>query len=250
MSRIVDECLYDVLNYQNPVTGDEMSLPYRVFYPSDYDETSEKQYPMLFFLHGHGECGTNNEYQIRVLQKPNQLLDRVVEADNTIIVAPQCPCRPPEYEWVRLNHVWNTGSREKLDETSTVAMQAAITLLDRFLANPKVDKARVYAAGISMGGYGAWELVTRRPEVFAAIMPVCGSGFPGYAEQLRHVAAWIFHGEADGTVPAKGALEMEAALRAVGADVRATYYPGVGHDSWIPAYKEPDLLDWLFSKHQ
>ncbi|MCQ2770572.1 MAG: prolyl oligopeptidase family serine peptidase [Clostridia bacterium] len=241
----VDSMIRDVLNYKNTVTGDEMDLPYRVYYPSNMDET--KKYPMMFFLHGHGECGTNNEYQIRVLQKPNELLDRIIERDNCIIVAPQCPCEHEKHEWINVHHVWTTGSREKLDDPS-VAMQAAMMLLDMFLAKPFVDLDRVYAAGISMGGYGMWEIVTRRPDVFAAAVPVCGAGFPGYAEQLKDISVWIFHGLADGTVPPSGGKDMEAALKKVGADVRATYYEGVGHNSWIPAYKEPDLIDWLMSK--
>lgn len=248
--RNVDDMKYNIYKYVNKTNGDTMDLPYRVYYPTGYNKEDDRTYPMYFFLHGHGECGTNNEFQIRVLQKPNELIDRIVERDDCIIVAPQCPCEHIKHEWVSVHHVWNTGSREKLDDEPTVAMAAANELLHLYIKNKKVDKNRIYAGGISMGGYGMWELVTRNPDVFAAAVPVCGAGFPSYAEKLKGMSFWIFHGLCDATVPPTGAFEMEKALKEVGADVRATYYEKVGHDSWIPAYKEPDLTDWLFSKHK
>lgn len=165
-----------VYEYRNKKTGKCFSMPYRYYFPSSYNENDDKKYPMLFFLHGHGECGTDNELQIRVLHKENRLIDMTIERDDCIIVAPQCPCNT-ELEWVPVNHKWNTGSRA-LTEEPTVGMAAAMELLDKFLACGKVDLSRVYAAGISMGGYGTWELITRRPEVFAAAVPVCGSGIP------------------------------------------------------------------------
>ena len=113
----------------------------------------------------------------------------------------------------------------------------------------RVDLSRVYAAGISMGGYGTWELITRRPEVFAAAVPVCGSGIPDMADKLVNMGIWAFHGEADGTVPPQGTRDMEAAIKAAGGTkMKATYFPGVGHDSWIPAYKTEGLMNWLFSQ--
>ncbi|MBQ0125803.1 MAG: prolyl oligopeptidase family serine peptidase [Clostridiales bacterium] len=248
MTRTIDDMTKNIYEYSNGKTHDKMSLPYRTYYPSGYDENDGEKYPLLLFLHGHGECGTDNELHIRVLQKPNELLDRVIKADTCIIVAPQCPCAEEKYEWVNLHHKWGTGSRECPENTPTVALSAAKELLDTFIATKKVDTARIYAAGISMGGYGTWEMITRYPDVFAAAVPVCGGGFPSCAERLKNVSVWAFHGEADGTVPARGTHEMEAAMKALGCDVRATYYEGVGHDSWIPAYKEPELLEWLFSK--
>ena len=171
-----------VYEYRNKKTGKCFSMPYRYYFPSSYNENDDKKYPMLFFLHGHGECGTDNELQIRVLHKENRLIDMTIERDDCIIVAPQCPCNT-ELEWVPVNHKWNTGSRA-LTEEPTVGMAAAMELLDKFLACGKVDLSRVYAAGISMGGYGTWELITRRPEVFAAAVPVCGSGIPDMADKL------------------------------------------------------------------
>ena len=99
-----------VYEYRNKKTGKCFSMPYRYYFPSSYNENDDKKYPMLFFLHGHGECGTDNELQIRVLHKENRLIDMTIERDDCIIVAPQCPCNT-ELEWVPVNHKWNTGSR-------------------------------------------------------------------------------------------------------------------------------------------
>lgn len=233
--------------YTDEKTGETFTLPYRVYYPSSYNESDSAKYPLLFFLHGHGECGTDNELHIRVLNKANRLINMVMEQDNCIIIAPQCPCNV-KYEWVPVNHKWDTGSRELTPEP-TMGLAAAMKILDKFLANDKVDKKRVYAAGISMGGYGTWELITRRPEVFAAAVPVCGSGIPSMADKLVDIGIWAFHGEEDGTVPAQGTRDMEKAIKeAGGTKMKATYFPGVGHDSWIPAYETEGLIEWLFAQ--
>ena len=100
-----------------------------------------------------------------------------------------------------------------------------------------------------MGGYGTWELITRNPEVFAAAIPVCGAGIPSMADRLIDIAIWAFHGEADPTVPVSGTRDMEEAIKAAGGTkIQATYFPGVAHNSWIPAFATEELIDWLFSQ--
>ena len=243
----IDVMARGVQKYTDPETGERFDLPYRVYFPTGYDAKGEKHYPMLFFLHGHGECGTDNEQQIHVLHKENRLLNLVMERDDCIIVAPQCPCNV-KYEWVPLAHAWSTGSRE-LSEKPTIGLAAAMALLDRFLCSEAVDKKRVYAAGISMGGYGMWELITRRPEVFAAAIPVCGAGIPSLASRLTNIAIWAFHGAKDPTVPVSGSRDMVAAIRAAGGrKIRYTEFPEEGHNCWIPAYREDGLVDWLFEQ--
>ena len=249
MSVDVDKMLRSTYVYKDEETNEFFSLPYRTYFPSDYNPNDGKKYPMLFFLHGHGECGTENELQIRVLHGENRLINLTVERDDCIIVAPQCPCNV-KYEWIPINHKWTTGSRE-LTEKPTVGLAAAIGLLEDFLNSGKVDLSRVYAAGISMGGYGTWELITRHPEYFAAAVPLCGSGIPSMADKLVDIAIWAFHGEVDGTVPAQGTKDMETAIKeAGGTKMKATYFPGVGHDCWVPAYKTEGLMEWLFAQHK
>jgi predicted peptidase len=130
------------------------------------------------------------------------------------------------------------------------------------------DSDRVYLTGLSMGGYGAWAFGYEHPEMFAAIVPVCGGVYSRgsfavpdwhplaiapddpYAEtakKLRDVPVWAFHGDADPRVPVSESRKLTRALEAAGGDVRYTEYPGVGHDSWNRAYWEDELLPWLFS---
>ena len=246
----VDIMRKEIYAYKNEKTNVSFDLPYRVYFPSDYSAENEKTYPLFFFLHGHGECGTDNEQQIRVLGKEHRLINMILERDDTIIVAPQCPCSPI-YEWVPLNHAWTTASREALTEEPTIGLAAAEELLNSFLASGKIDLSRVYSGGISMGGYGIWELITRRPEVFAACIPVCGAGIPSLASRLTDIAIWAFHGARDNTVPPSGSRDMfEAILAAGGTKVKYTEFPGVWHDSWIKAYQTEGLVEWLYQQHK
>lgn len=107
---------------------------------------------------------------------------------------------------------------------------------------------RVYVIGQSMGGYGAWDIIQRRPELFAAAIPTCGAGDPSRAAVLKDLPVWIFHGSNDRSVPVSGSRQMETALKKVGGNVRYTEYAGLGHCSWPRAYAEPGLVEWLFSQ--
>ena len=239
----------DIFVYDNGET--EFHLPYRVYFPSGYDPESAEKYPMLFFLHGHGETGMDNVQNIRVNGGQNKLINDLIAKDNIIIVAPQVTCDDGgDREWFNSNaHKWAQGSRPALPENPTLAMSAAMALLDEYLTGGKVDTSRVYAAGISMGGYGTWELITRRSEVFAAAIPLCGAGIPSEAAKLTDIAIWAFHGTADTTVPPKGTSDMEAAIKAAGGTkMKATYIAGVGHSCWDQAYATSGLVDWLFAQ--
>lgn len=254
--------------------GDTISLPYRVYYPSDYDPNGDKVYPILFFLHGHGECGTNNSAQLQVLNQSNKLLDDVAKMDNCIILAPQTYCdKANNYsEWVasgtgrEYRHIWD-GSMihedkkpgmpirdgELEDITYTVGLQAASALLDEFLALDTVDKDRVYIGGISMGGCGTWEMIARRPDTFAAAIPVCGSGILSTAETLTNVAIWAFHGDADTTVRPEGSEQMVKAIQAAGGNATYTAFKGIGHSVWDYAYNAKNAdgqtaAEWLLAQ--
>ena len=226
----------------------EFSLPYRVYYPAGYSSDTEKKFPLLFFLHGHGECGTDNEKQLGVLGKPNILLEQVAEDNKCIILAPQCPCEPLDHEWVAINHRWHLCSREKLPKKPTTALAASTELLRSFIKKNRVDTSRVYIAGISMGGYGSWEMITRHPKLFAAAIILCGAGFPSYAARLKNISIWAFHGLKDGTVLPSGTKDMESALISVGGNIKATYFENIGHDVWDAAFSTEGLTEWLYSK--
>lgn len=248
--QTVDAMGRGVFAYEDSATGETLNLPYRIYLPSDYDAESDKQYPVLFFLHGHGETGIDNTQNIRVNGGENKLLNDLIAKDNIIIIAPQATCDDGgDREWIDSDHKWANASRAALPETATLAMRAAMALLDECLASGKIDTSRVYAGGISMGGYGTWELITRRPDVFAAAIPLCGAGVPSEAAKLVDIAIWAFHGTADSTVPSRGTSDMETAIKAAGGTkMQATYLQGVGHSCWDSAYATAGLVDWLLSQ--
>ena len=173
--------------------------------------------------------------------------------NNCIIVAPQTYC---DYgvnisEWVASGvgaapgkqHVWDTGMPIRtgtLEETiHTVGMQAAEALIKDFIADEKnrVDTNRVYVSGISMGGCGTWEIIARNPELFAAAVPLCGSGILSTADKLTDIDIWAFHGTIDPTVYPEGTSMMIDAIKAAGG-TKAIYTPlaGQGHSIWNAAY--------------
>lgn len=248
VSSSIDDMLYMKYEYKSEKTGKSVTLPYRVFLPAGYDSDSAEKYPVLLFLHGYGEIGNNNTNQIRVLGGPNLLLNNLVANGKCVIIAPQCN-DPVEYNWVGLNHQWGTGTRQNLPENPTISLEAATQLLLDYINEGKIDKNRVYVSGISMGGYGTWEIIARNPDLFAAAVPLCGAGIFSSAESLKDMAIWAFHGSADTTVPASGTKDMENAIKAAGGQkIKATYYSGVGHNVWPYAYEEKGLVDWLLAQ--
>src|SRR5262249_51460380 len=122
-------------------------------------------------------------------------------------------------------------------------------LLDDIVATYKVDKDRIYATGLSMGGFGTWALAAAYPERFAAIVPICGGGNREDAPKLKHLPIWVFHGAKDRTVPPSMSEEMVQALKEAGAaNVTYTLYPETGHDSWTEAYNNSELYQWLLKQ--
>ena len=226
--------------------GGEFVLPYRVFFPTGY---KEKKNPLLLYMHGFGECGTENEKQLGVLGGKNVLLDLIAERDDCVIVAPQCRGVPSEYAWVDINNKWDTGSRVE-PGVPTLPMRAAMALIKEFSAAAYTDASRVYLAGLSMGGYAAWELLVRLPTLFAAAIAVCGAGFPALADRIKDIPIRAFHGSLDTTVPPSGTKDMEEALKRVGGNITATYLDGYAHSIWDPAFGTEGLTEWLFSQRK
>ena len=223
--------------------GKEYLVPYRLFIPGG----EKKKRPLVLYMHGFGECGSENEKQLRILGGRNLLLERIAESGECIILAPQCRGVPPENAWVDIGNVWNTGSRSELGEP-TAPMAAVCSLIKEFAMSDDVDKDRIYLVGLSMGGYAAWELMARLPGLFAAAVPLCGAGFPELADRIKHIPVWAFHGAEDTTVPPVGTHDMEKALKAAGGNVKATYLEGYGHNIWDPSFGTPGLFEWLLSQ--
>jgi predicted peptidase len=200
-------------------------LGYWRYLPPGYADDPAAIWPLLLFLHGFGERGDGESDLSRVLlHGPPRRIQAGADYP-CIVIAPQCPA----------------------DSWWTFELDALAALLDALLVDLRVDRARVYCTGLSMGGYGTWAMGMRYGARFAALAPVCGGGVPPMAALLKAIPVWAFHGDADTVVPVSESQEMVDALRAAGGDVRLTIYPGVGHDSWTPAYDDPALLAWLLA---
>lgn len=221
------------------------TLRYRVQYPLNYDAT--KKYPLLVFLHGSGERGSDNERQL--FWGGSLFSDSANRASfPAIIIVPQCPRTD---FWARISRTKVADSLGAFSFMSNEPMGTALSLvsilLDSMAASGTVNKKKIYIGGLSMGGMGTFELLWRKPGFFAAALPICGGGDPSKATVYgRKFPIWVFHGDKDNTVPVGNSRLMVNALRAAGAKVRYTEYPGVGHDSWRNAFAEKDLLQWLF----
>jgi predicted peptidase len=111
-----------------------------------------------------------------------------------------------------------------------------------------IDENRLYLGGLSMGGFGTWSIIQEHPEMFAAAFPICGGGDPGKAAPLAQLPLWVFHGVKDSVVPVELSRSMVRAIEQAGGAPGYTQYPDVDHNSWTPAFQEPQLLPWLFAQ--
>lgn len=216
---------------------------YKVFAPADHD--AGRRRPIILFLHGSGERGTDNLAQIRVGLGP--ALQRNPACFPAIIVLPQVP---PDARW--------TGP----------AAAVALAALSEAEREFHTDPDRVYLTGMSMGGTGAWLIAYRHPDRFAALLIVCarllrtdgsaepivdsehGSIHAALAKRLRDVPIWLFHGDEDDVVPVEQSRRMSKALRTAGSSARYTELAGVGHDAWDAAYDSHEVTEWLFAQRR
>jgi predicted peptidase len=210
------------------------SIPYRLFKPEKYD--AKQKYPLILFLHGGAGIGKDNRRQFNAGNEvPAKTL---TSAQNQakypcFILAPQCP---PHEGWVRLDR--------RLAEPMVLTLALMSSLQKQF----SIDPDRLYVIGLSMGGGAVWDLLSQHPKMFAAAVPICSAGDPGRASLLTHLPVWCFHGDADPLIPVQYARAMIDALRKAGAHPKYTEYPGVGHNSYVNAFQEPELLPWLFKQ--
>lgn len=237
----------EVPSFQKEVLQTEIgSLPYRILLPADFSKN--KEYPLLIFLHGSGERGDDNELQL-TLGADLFLSEEVRQKHQAIVVFPQCP----------VDRSWN-NSVYRNDGPNRVQFPKAILpnpqqeqlekLIEHLKATYSLNLRKLYIGGLSMGGMGTLELARRNPTLFAAAFSICGGAHPEVAGQLANTPIWLFHGDADTVIPVSGSKDLANALQKTGAPIRITVYPKVGHDSWTPAFAEPDLLPWLFSQEK
>lgn len=204
-----------------------LSADYLLFLPKGYEAGGTKRWPLMIFLHGAGERGSDLA-KVAVHGPPKIVKDR---PDFPFILAsPQCP----------------EGERWSND--------VVLGLLDELIKDHRVDTNRVYLTGLSMGGFGTWSLGIRHPERFAAIAPICGGGevvdvrlsSRSKSEALKSLGVWAFHGAKDEVVLAEESERMARWLTKVGVkEVKLTIYPEASHDSWTETYNNPKLYEWL-----
>lgn len=233
------------------VQGDD-TMRYRILFPESYD--TSKKYPVVFFLHGAGERGSDNEKQLihgskLFLQPENQ------KNYPAIIIFPQCHTAGYWSNVLRAEENPVAGKDRFYFLPSTVSatrdMQMLMQLVNYVLHSYPVNKEQVYAGGLSMGGMGTFELVNRMPGIFAAAFPICGGGDTALVNaKMVKTKWWIFHGAKDDVVDPKFSRHMAEALKRKNASVRYTVYPEANHNSWDAAFAEPELLSWLFSQRK
>jgi predicted peptidase len=201
------------------------SLLYVVYLPRDY--TNKKLWPVILFLHGSGERGDDGlpQSQVGIGTAVRLHPDRFP----CLVVMPQAPR--------------NGGWR---GEWNDLALKA----LDDVVRKYHGDPSRLYLTGLSMGGFGSWEIAAAHPDRFAAIIPICGGGDPAaMAPSLKSLPIWVFHGDADPAVPVQRSREMVEAIKAAGnANIKYTEYPGVGHNAWDQTYGDPNVIAWLLNQ--
>ena len=216
-------------------------LRYRQHLPKNV--AAGKKLPLVLFLHGAGERGTNNVSQLK--HGVSALLQHGAKAnDPAVLLAPQCPSG---MQWV--NVPWSAPSHTMPEQPSD-AMRLALALLREKLATLPIDPDRVYVTGVSMGGYGTWDAIQREPALFAAALPICGGGDTARAPAIKNIPVWTFHGDKDTAVPVTRSRDMAKALEACGGKIQYREYPGAGHDVWTRTYNDSDVLAWFFSQHR
>lgn len=200
------------------------SYAYQLFLPRGYLSSDDARWPLLIFLHGAGERGSDLDL-VKLHGPPKIVGDR--PGFPFVTVSPQLP-----------------ADEENWDAAILDAM------LDLFVERLRVDPDRIYLTGLSRGGYGVFDWATARPERFAAIAAVCGGGDIAAASRLKDLPVWAFHGDGDDVVPLSESIDMVTAIRACGGDPRLTVYPATGHDSWTPTYEDPALYQWLLEQRR
>lgn len=200
-----------------------------------------KTYPLVLFLHGAGERGTDNTAQLK--HGVHAILDDAKKLDQPIfLIAPQCP---PERWWSPAD--LQTGQLTEAGKPNAL-IEAVLDLTKDTEKKFPVDPKRFYVTGISMGGFATWDVLGREPKRIAAAIPICGGGDPTLVKRYENVPIWAFHGEADPVVPVRTTRDMIAALEKAGAKPKVTYYPGVEHNSWTQTYENVDVIRWLFEQ--
>ena len=227
------------------------SLPYRLMTPEPLSKGKDNgKYPLVIFLHGAGERGTDNRNQLvhgaQMWMNPQTRHDYPC-----FVLIPQCP-----WDAFWAYKTWPASFMPEsmpLTPEMPKAYEALKELIDSCIAMPHVDASRIYLMGLSMGAMCTYDLCCRFPQLFAAAVPICGTVNPARissSDGIEKIAFSLYHGDADETVPVEGSRKAYCALKEKGASVRLKEFPGCGHGSWNPAFTEPDFFSWLFKQQR
>ena len=198
-----------------------VSLEYFIYFPSNYND-SNSNFPLVLFLHGAGERGDD----INMVERHG--IPKMINNGHEfpfITIAPQCP----GYQW------W----------PEPVYVKALISLVEETINNYKVDIERIYATGLSMGGYGTLAIAKERPDLFSAIIPICGGTDTTEIQKLKNIPIWLFHGDSDEVVPVENSKLIYDLLEPINPNIKITIYNGVNHNSWEITYNNVKIYEWL-----
>lgn len=213
---------------------------FQVYVPEGFQRDEHKRWPIILFLHGRGERGGEGMWQTQI-GLPAEVRDHP-ERWPFIIVMPQCP----------FQHYW----------TDPDVMSMAMAALDQETSEFNADPDRTYLTGLSLGGYGAWELARTYPKRWAAIAIAAGGIFWSYAPERWHEIStlpeeyvqavgqtpiWLFHGNLDPVVPLREDEILYTAFKGTKSHIRLWIYQGLAHDCWFRAFNEPDVPRWLLT---
>tara|TARA_B100001173_G_scaffold157293_1_gene136240 strand:+ start:191 stop:862 length:672 start_codon:yes stop_codon:yes gene_type:complete len=198
-----------------------VSLKYHIYYPDNYYD-SDTIFPLVLFLHGAGERGND----LSLVEKHG--IPKMINSGEDfpfITVAPQCP----KNQW------WS----------EPLYVKTLILLVEDIIRSNKIDIGRIYATGLSMGGYGTLAIAKERPDLFSAIIPVCGGMDTTDIERLKDIPIWLFHGDEDKVVPVENSELIYDLLKPMNPDIKITIYKGVNHNSWDMTYNDKKIYDWI-----
>ena len=224
------------------VEGAEATFPYRLHRPTT--ASADNPLPLVIFLHGRSETGNDNQMQLRRFPK-QMLTEPHLMRHQAFVLAPQCT-----------GGGWSPRARRGQDPVDpnvpTPSMQALIKKIRELAQDPSVDRSRIYLTGLSMGGFGSWDLAARHPEWFAAVVPICGGGRTATAETLAEsdLPIWNFHGDKDSVVDIKYSRNLVNAIRDAGGQAGHTELRGVGHNAWDIAYGPQGGMAWMFAQQR
>lgn len=220
-------------------------MPYRLCFPLNYNPTIS--YPIVLFLHGAGERGSDNSTPLNSSQGGKLWAENSNQSKYPcFVLVPQCDSNK---QWV--NTPWNQDSYIQNNIPISDQLEMALDILNNLIQKYHINQSKIYITGLSMGGFGTWDAITRFPSLFSAAIPICGAGDSTKAPLVGSLPLRVFHSADDSTVPVDGSRKMVNAINNLGPNNRLdnwyTEYTDQGHQSWNMAYASSGLVDWLFS---